>query len=168
MSRNRSASRRAVCAAGIAWLLITCLASASASESALPALALPPPHEAQAWPEVETVRTLLRADAAAALADCRMPGICPPSPSPAAPAESIIALPDDIRVTAIFGVARHLSADVVVNGAVLRYQTGRASPVMAGGSAAGYQLLAIEGACVRLRRGANDHTACLSAAKAMP
>lgn len=166
MSRNRFAPGRAAFTRGIAWALAAGIAPAAAQ----PAQDSPPADEAQAWPEVETVRTLLRADAAAALADCRMPGICQSGPSPAASTETVIRPPDEIRVAAIFGVARRLRADVLVNGAVLRYQAGRAAPVAGAVSAAaaGYQLLAIEGACVRLRRDARDHTACLSTEKATP
>ncbi|KAG1272426.1 hypothetical protein G6F64_015511 [Rhizopus arrhizus] len=75
---------------------------------------------------------------------------------------------DDIRVAAIFGLARRLSADVVVNGELLRYQAGRAAPVAGQVSAGAYQLLSIEGACVRLRRDAADHTACLTAGRGEP
>ncbi|MFY0480380.1 hypothetical protein [Achromobacter marplatensis] len=166
MSKNRFAPGRTAFSAGIAWVLAAGIASASVT----PAHDSPSPDEVQAWPEVETVRTLLRADAAAALADCRMPGICQSGPSSIASTDAIIPPPDDIRVAAIFGVARRLIADVVVNGAMLRYQAGRAAPVAGGVSAtaAGYQLLAIEGACVRLRRDAKIHTACLSAERATP
>lgn len=165
MSRNRFA----MCRAAFARRIALALTAGAAMSFPIEAQVLPQqPEEAQAWPEVETVRMLLRADAAAALADCRAPGICV-SDSAAAPGPSAGRPPDDIRVAAIFGVARRLSAEVLVNGAMLRYQAGRAAPV-AGAvfMAGGYQLLGIEGACVRLRMGGSDHTACLDAGKATP
>jgi len=165
MSRNDFASGRAAFAGGVAWVL----AMGFAPVSAAAAQALPPQSEAaQEWPEVETVRTLLRADAAAALADCRIPGICPAGAAPVVAGEPRGRPRDDIRVAAIFGLARRLSADIVVNGALLRYQAGRAAPVAGDVSAGAYQLLAIEGACVRLRRDAADHTACLATGRAEP
>jgi hypothetical protein len=166
MSRNRFAPGRVAFYVGIAWVM----AAGAAAASAPSAHDSPSPDEAQAWSEVETVRTLLRADAAAALADCRMPGICQSGPASIASTEASIRAPDEIRVAAIFGVARRLSADVVVNGAMLRYQAGRAAPVAGAisATAAGYQLLAIEGACVLLRRDTKIHTACLSAERAGP
>ncbi|WP_183003421.1 hypothetical protein [Achromobacter sp. UMC71] len=120
----------------------------------------------QAWPEAETVRTLLRADAAAALADCRVPGICPAG----APAVAAATAPqsDDVRVAAIFGVARRLQVDLIVNGALLRYQAGRATPVAGAQVAQAYQLVAVDGGCVRLRRGDRDIRACLDAGSPAP
>lgn len=165
MSRNDFASGRAAFAGGVAWVL----AAGFGSVPAVASQASPPQSDAaQEWPEVETVRTLLRADAAAALADCRIPGICLAGAASAAAGEPMARPRDDIRVAAIFGLARRLSADVVVNGALLRYQAGRAAPVAGEVSAGTYQLLAIEGACVRLRRDAADHIACLAAGRAEP
>ncbi|MGE8638455.1 MAG: hypothetical protein ACN6PR_07435 [Achromobacter sp.] len=165
MSMNDFASGRAAFVGCVAWAL----AAGFGAMPATAAQASPPQSEAtQEWPEVETVRTLLRADAAAALADCRIPGICPAGEAMAAPGEPQVRPRDDIRVAAIFGLSRRLSADVVVNGALLRYQAGRAAPVAGEVSAGAYQLLAIEGACVRLRRDAADHTACLAAGRVAP
>ncbi|CAB3729754.1 hypothetical protein LMG1873_04703 [Achromobacter piechaudii] len=127
-----------------------------------------PIEDAQPWPEAETVRTLLRADAAAALADCREPGICPPGravPESVAPS----ARPaDDIRVAAIFGSTRRLNVDVLINGALLRYRAGHGAPIAGAASQGAYQLLAVEGACVRLRRDDLDRTACLDIGGAQP
>ena len=81
-----------------------------------PVQASSPVEEAQAWPEVETVRTLLRADAAAALADCNVPGICRPGTERADPGEHVSAQQDDIRVAAIFGSTRRLTIDVLGTG----------------------------------------------------
>lgn len=119
----------------------------------------------QPWPEVETVRTLLRADAAAALADCRVPGLCGVSEGKGDAAPPVARGVDDIRVTAIFGTARALNVDIVVNGTLLRYRAGRADPVAGGALMAPYRLLAIDGACVRLQRDGREHLACLDAAR---
>lgn len=129
----------------------------------------PPPLEPQPWPEAETVRALLRADAAAALADCRVPGLCAAAAAPGAAIERPPAQrQDDIRVAAIFGTARSLNVDVMVNGALLRYRAGRADPVAGAATMDSYRLLAIDGACVRLRRDGRDHAACLDPAGARP
>ncbi|CAB3682492.1 hypothetical protein [Achromobacter pestifer] len=165
MNRNSLSAWLAAIARRIAWAL----AVVAAMMPSVGAQAFPPePDEAQAWPEVETVRTLLRADAAAALADCRVSGICPPG-SAVASREPLARPEDDIRVAAIFGSAKRLSAEVLVNGALLHYQAGRAAPV-AGAVfvAGGYRLLAIDGACVRLRREGVDLTACLDAGSGTP
>ncbi|KAG1165723.1 hypothetical protein G6F35_018616 [Rhizopus arrhizus] len=88
MSRNDFASGRAAFARGVAWVLAVGFAPMSAAA----AQALPPHSEAaQEWPEVETVRTRLRADAAAALADCRIPGICPAGAAPVVAGEPMAA-----------------------------------------------------------------------------
>lgn len=161
MNGNRTAARGLGCAARVIGGLALWAALASGAGAQLPP---PAAEEAQAWPEAETVRTLLRADAAAALADCRISGICPVPEvaSPAAePAASSARPADDIRVLAIFGIARNLRADLNVNGALLRYQSGRGAPIAGSSVADAYQLLAIEDACVRLRRGGRERTACL-------
>lgn len=160
MNRNSVSAYFSAVTGRIAWALTV----GAAMVSPVGAQTLPPQlEEAQAWPEVETVRTLLRADAAAALADCRVPGICLPGSAAASP-ERLARPADDIRVAAIFGSARRLSAEVLVNGAMLHYQAGHAAPVAGAVFVAGaYQLLAIEGACVRLRRKGADLTACLDA-----
>ncbi len=133
-----------------------------------PAQASSPVEEAQAWPEVETVRTLLRADAAAALADCNVPGICRPGTERADPGEHVSAQQDDIRVAAIFGSTRRLTIDVLVNGALLRYRAGHGAPVAGAVSTGGYRLLAVEGACVHLRRDELNRTACLDVGRGYP
>lgn len=119
----------------------------------------------QPWPEAETVRTLLRADAAAALAACRVPGICAAGDAADMASErpAPARLRDDIRVAAIFGTARSLNVDIVVNGSLLRYRAGRADPVAGSAALEPYRLLAIDGACVRLHRDGRDQTACLEA-----
>ncbi|WP_447918885.1 hypothetical protein [Achromobacter aegrifaciens] len=125
-------------------------------------------EEPRPWPEAETVRALLRADAAAALADCRVPGLCRSGTESSAPMAPPARASDDIRVMAIFGLARRLSADIAVNGAVLRYRAGRGEPVAGGATARVYQLLAIDDGCVRLRLGDTERTACLDAGKVRP
>ncbi|MGE8618947.1 MAG: hypothetical protein ACN6O0_14085 [Achromobacter spanius] len=147
--------RTAVCVAVVLW-------------AGAPAQASSPVEEAQAWPEVETVRTLLRADAAAALADCNVPGICRPGAERADPGERVSQREDDIRVAAIFGSTRRLTIDVLVNGALLRYRAGHGTPVAGAVSTGGYRLLAVEGACVHLRRDALNRTACLDVGRAYP
>lgn len=119
----------------------------------------------QPWPEVETVRTLLRADAAAALADCRVPGLCGVGEGKSASAPSVAHGADDIRVKAIFGTARALNVDIVVNGTLLRYRAGRADPVAGGALMAPYRLLAVDGACVRLQRDGREQSVCLDAGR---
>lgn len=145
-----------------------CVAVALSACAAAHANATPPVEEAQAWPEVETVRTLLRADAAAALADCKVPGVCQPGVERADPGERASRQQDDIRVAAIFGSTRRLNIDVLVNGALLRYRAGHGAPVAGAVSAGGYRLLAVEGACVHLRRDEHNRTACLDVGKAHP
>lgn len=130
--------------------------------------ATPRALEPQPWPEAETVLTLLRADAAAALADCKVPGVCAPGGEPSALATPLSRRADDIRVAAIFGTARSLSVDVVVNGSLLRYRAGRADPVEGAATMDAYRLLTIDGACVRLHRDGRDHTACLDAGGIRP
>ncbi len=141
------------------------LALSAAAAAAGQVRAADPAQAPQPWPEVETVRTLLRADAAAALSDCRVPGLCAVGEAKGASAPSVARGADDIRVTAIFGTARALNVDIVVNGTLLRYRAGRADPV--GGSAlmAAYRLLAIDGACVRLQRDGREQLACLDAGR---
>lgn len=162
MNRNsiRRRSRR-----GTAWRLALAVAGATALATSA-AAQTPADLDPQAWPEADTVRTLLRADAAAALADCRVPGICPSG----AAVTSRAPMPpsDDVRVAAIFGVARQLQVDLVVNGALLRYQAGRGAPVAGARVAQAYQLLAVEGGCVRLRRDDHDVRACLDAGSPAP
>lgn len=127
-----------------------------------------PLEDARPWPEVETVQTLLRADAAAALADCRVPGICPSGRATAQPDEPTARQIDAIRVAAIYGSTRRLNVDVVINGALLRYRAGHQAPVAGAYSARAYRLLAVEGACVHLRRDDLDHTACVDIGAATP
>ncbi|EHK64854.1 hypothetical protein [Achromobacter arsenitoxydans] len=124
--------------------------------------------EPQPWPEAETVRALLRADAAAALADCRAPGVCGPGGPPASAAAQPARRSDDIRVAAIFGTAKRLNVDVVVNGSLLRYRAGRDDPIAGAAAMDAYRLLTIDGACVRLHRDGRDHTACLDAGGPRP
>jgi hypothetical protein len=145
-----------------------CVAVALCACAGAPAQASSPVEEAQAWPEVETVRTLLRADAAAALADCNVPGICRPWAERADPGERVSPRQDDIRVAAIFGSTRRLTVDVLVNGALLRYRAGHGAPVAGAVSPGGYRLLAVEGACVHLRRDELNRTACLDVGRAYP
>lgn len=144
------------------------IALSAAAVSAGHAQGADPASAPQPWPEVETVRTLLRADAAAAMSDCQVPGLCTMNErrGPTVPPAGRAA--DDIRVTAIFGTASRLNVDIVVNGTMQRYRAGRADPVAGGGLAAPYRLLAIDGACVRLQREGRDQTACLDAGGGHP
>ncbi len=165
MSRNRSgAARREALASLVLGLALYAAPVPPARSQQGPQ----PAEEPQAWPEAETVRTLLRADAAAALADCRVPGICQPWAESGAAKPPAARASDDIRVMAIFGSTRRLSVDLAVNGAVLRYRAGRGEPVAGTVAAHAYQLLAIDDACVRLRRDEVERTACLDAGKAQP
>lgn len=157
-------NRNSTCHATLWRLALTVAGAATLMASA--AAQTPSEPDPQAWPEAETVRTLLRADAAAALADCRVPGICPAGVFTAARAPMPQA--DDVRVAAIFGVARQLQVDLVVNGALLRYQAGRGAPVAGARVAQAYQLVAVEGGCVRLRRDDRDVRACLGAGGPTP
>jgi hypothetical protein len=159
MNRIRLAVRREAQCLAVAVLLAVC-APAQASS--------PQVDEAHVWPDVETVQTLLRADAAAALADCRTPGICQTGAAPAGHSASSGPKQDDIRVAAIFGSTRRLTVDVVVNGALLRYRAGHGAPIAGAVSANGYQLLAVVGACVHLRRDEHDHMACVPLGRALP
>ncbi|AVJ27233.1 hypothetical protein [Achromobacter spanius] len=147
------------------------LAGIALSAAAISASHAQPADQASApqpWPDVETVRTLLRADAAAALSDCRVPGLCAVGEGKGATMPPAGRAADDIRVTAIFGTARSLNVDVVVNGTLQRYRAGRADPVAGGALAAPYRLVAVDGACVRLHREGRDRTACLDAGGAHP
>lgn len=165
MNRNRAGAARPNLAAGVLGRLAL---SAALAPAAYAQPSTPAAEEPRPWPETETVRALLRADAAAALADCRVPGLCRAGAESAAPAAPPAKAFDDIRVMAIFGLARRLSADIAVNGAVLRYQAGRGEPVAGAAPARAYQLQAIDDGCVRLRRDDVERTACLDAGKARP
>jgi len=165
MNRNKGEAARPSLAAGFIGRLALSAALVPAAHGQLsPQVA----EEPRPWPETETVRALLRADAAAALADCRVPGLCRSGAESATPLAPPARASDDIRVMAIFGLARRLNADIAVNGAVLRYQAGRGEPVAGGADARVYRLLAIDDGCVRLRRGDIERTACLDAGKAQP
>ncbi len=164
MNRNKHGIwRRPVIGRFLLGVVVAGAASACQAQGAS-AQALEP----QPWPEAETVRALLRADAAAALADCRAPGICGTGGQAAPSAAQPLRRSDDIRVAAIFGTARSLNVDVVVNGSLLRYRAGRADPVAGTAAMDAYRLLTIDGACVRLQRDGRDHTACLDAGGARP
>ncbi|WP_313371581.1 hypothetical protein [Achromobacter animicus] len=164
MNRNELCiPRRRVAARTFAGIALSAAAvSAGHAQGADPASAPQP------WPEVETVRTLLRADAAAAMSDCHIPGLCTMTEGkgPMAPPTGRAA--DDIRVTAIFGTASRLNVDIVVNGTLQRYRAGRADPVAGSRLAAPYRLLAIDGACVRVQRDGRDQSACLDAGGGHP
>ncbi|MBO1016740.1 hypothetical protein IPU70_24495 [Achromobacter sp. SD115] len=165
MNRNRGGATRPNLAAGfIGRLLVSAALVPAAHGQPSPQAA----EEPRPWPETETVRALLRADAAAALADCRVPGLCRSGTESATPMTPSAKASDDIRVMAIFGPARRLNADVAINGAVLRYQAGKGAPVAGGADARAYQLLAIDDGCVRLRRGDIERTACVDAGRGQP
>lgn len=165
MNRNRGAVAHPYAVAGFIGRLLLSAALVPAAHGQPSAQGA---EEPRPWPETETVRALLRADAAAALADCRVPGLCRPGPEPVTQAAPPARASDDIRVMAIFGLARRLSADIAVNGAVLRYQAGRGEPVAGGADARAYQLLAIDDSCVRLRRGDTERIACVDAGRGQP
>lgn len=164
MNRIRLAVRRGGCIRRAALgLAMACALGVGVPAQAVSAHG----EEAQPWPEVETVRTLLRAEAAAALADCRMPGVCGPNVSRTDPPLTSRKT-DTIRVAAIFGSTKRLNVDIYINGALLRYRAGHGAPIAGVVEADGYQLLAVEGACVHLRRGEQDHTTCLDVGRAQP
>ncbi len=167
-ARRESSGRLVLGLALCAALIPAARGQLAAQSSAEPPLAPPSTAEPQAWPEAETVRTLLRADAAAALADCRVPGLCQPATEAGIAKPPSARASDDIRVVAIFGSTRRLSVDLAVNGAMLRYRAGRGEPVAGTVAAHSYQLLAIDDACVRLRRDDVERTACLDAGRAQP
>lgn len=167
MNRNKRRIRRR---AAIARHLLGIMLAAGAASACKAQGAAAQAVEPQPWPEAETVRALLRADAAAAaaMADCRAPGICGASGQAVPAAAQPARRSDDIRVAAIFGTAKSLNVDVVVNGYLLRYRAGRADPVAGAAAMDAYRLLTIDGACVRLHRDGRDHTACLDAGGSRP
>lgn len=166
MNRNELCiGRRRVVGRALARVALSAVAVSAGQGQAQAVAAAPEP---QPWPETETVRTLLRADAAAALADCRAPGICAAGDASNSQREPPVRAADNIRVTAIFGTARSLNVDIVVNGSLLRYRAGRADPIAGGGAMAPYRLMAVDGACVRLHRDGRDQTACLEAGGIQP
>ncbi|MCD0501899.1 hypothetical protein [Bordetella petrii] len=122
---------------------------------------------AEAWAEGDTVRELLRVDAEAARGQ---PGlrqasdwIGPRSQAPADRGASASRMPDRIDVQAIYGFGKTLHADVLINGRLASYRSGRAAPMQHGTVASDeqYSLLGIDVPCVRLRKAGEPHTACL-------
>lgn len=164
MNTNRGGGARPHLAAGFIGRLLVSAALVPAAHGQ-PA---PQAEEPRPWPETETVRALLRADAAAALADCRVPGLCRQGSEFAASVAPPARVSDEIRVMAIFGLARRLSVDIAINGAVLRYQAGRGEPVAGAVDSRAYLLLAIDDSCVKLRRGDTERTACVDAGRGQP
>lgn len=127
----------------------------------------PPPIATTEWPETITVRQLLKMDTARAALNARQGwgasltpqqrSVILPQPVPD------LREPDRIHVSGIYGVGRHLHAEVVINGRTLHYAYGRLWPEGERSVSPNntYALLAVEGRCLRLRKGAAIRTVCL-------
>jgi len=140
--------------AQLLWLAASCVHAASP-----PADIDPDP-----WAEAPTVRQLLQMDAAAALANRR--ALLVPSrqerPAGAEPLSGTGApSADRVRVAAIYGVGAGLRAEVLVNDALRIYRSGRQAAEGRQSTADGYDLIAITGACVSLRKRGQPLVACL-------
>ncbi len=119
----------------------------------------------QPWPELETVKALLRADAAVAAGGCNWDPACV-SPTSNSAHSTKTKPADSIYVDAIYGLGKQLRVELSVNGKRARYLSGRTSPEFGPGAADGaYSLLAIDGSCVRLRRAERVRTVCLGATR---
>lgn len=119
----------------------------------------------QPWPELDTVKALLQADAAAASGGCNWDPACI-SPASNGAKTTKPKPADNINVDAIYGFGKQLRVELSVNGKRARYLAGRSLPEFGPGAADGaYSLLAIEGSCVRLRRAERVRTVCLGASR---
>lgn len=131
------------------------------------------------WPEGDTVRELLRADAQAARAASITPRqaadwLRQPAPdarraaAPSGAAASALSVPvDRIDLLAIYGVGAALQADVSINGVVSRYRAGRATPLASSpGHGEAYVLQGIKVPCVSLQKAGQTHNACLISTEA--
>lgn len=130
--------------------------------------AVVPVDALQAWPESDTVRELLRSDAAAALAAQRYQKAEDWIQSAKPLAERVTApggeKTDALRVKAIYGVGKTLQAELTINGHVLRSRPGQRVNDTYDETAA-YLIVAIEGSCVRWRRSNQTRTTCLNRAE---
>jgi len=141
-------------AAPLLWLAAACGQAAPNAPGADP----------DPWADAPTVRQLLHMDAAAALANRRAllapslesgaSGVSPPSPPGMSPA-------DRVQVAAIYGVGAGLRAEVLINDALRIYRSGRKQAEGRQAAVDGYDLVAITGACVSLRKGDQPLVACL-------
>jgi len=72
---------------------------------------------------------------------CIVPSLLQSNPEPALPLASL---------SAIYGVGKHLYADVHIHGRAVTYAAGRAQPIRAGQAQTAYRLRAIRPPCVEL------------------
>lgn len=157
MNRNKRWSGR------ILWLAALLFAGA-ASQAQEPAASLPASGPIEAalgpWPETDTVKELLRRDAAAALVNRRYQQAADWLPqTPRAPVARPAHAAEQISLSAIYGVGRALWADIRLDGRQGRYRVGQTLPTEP--QQAAYVLVAIEGRCVRLRKSGASAIACL-------
>lgn len=163
MFRFSSLQAIKACLIGV-WLVNSAYGQTTAPHSSA---AAGPVDALQAWPESDTVRELLRSDAAAALAAQRYQKAEDWIQSAKPLAERATApggeKTDALRVKAIYGVGKTLQAELAINGQVLRSRPGQC--VHDTYETAAYLIVAIEGSCVRWRRGNETKTTCLNRAE---
>lgn len=152
--------------AAVGTFALACCAVVFPARADLPGQApLSSAEPAEAWAEGDTVRELLRVDAEAARGQrgLRQAADWIGPPSPAAHAGTSSRMPDRIDVQAIYGLGKALHADVLINGRLASFRSGRATPIQHGAAASDepYSLLGIDVPCVRLRKAGEPHTACL-------
>ena len=109
--------------------------------------------------QVQSVRELLRRDLQEALRPAPARGGVPASRA-GRPADALAGQP---RLVAMYGVGSRLMAEVQVGGRAFLYVRGQALPVGHGGDSPVYRLREMNGACVRLERGALQYALCLRA-----
>ncbi|WP_141217931.1 hypothetical protein [Bordetella genomosp. 5] len=122
-----------------------------ANAPAAPLAASAGPDLPQAWTGSQTVADLLRAEVQAQ----RAPVAAGPS-----------VRERGVRVQAIYGIGRHLMADVAIDGDVQRFRSGqeqarRRDARAAGEAGESYRLQRIEPPCVVLRHGSDTLRTCL-------
>lgn len=145
------------------------LALSAAGGEMSEASSLPALREPAEWPETATVRELLRIDAERAALAARQSWLKSPRQEHGGFASNQpgpdLQATDRIQVKGIYGVAGRLHAEVVINGRTLYYARGQSLPDGERQAArnGAYALLAIEGRCLRLRKGAAIRTVCLGA-----
>lgn len=113
--------------------------------------AAPVSHADGAWHEqAETVRALLRADAARVLAR-----EAPAAPEPVEPGAAAATAPvaPGLALVALYGVGRELTAIVEVDGVRKEYRPGASLPHGGAGAAREYRLIGLLDNCAVLRRG---------------
>lgn len=146
----------------VRWALSASLACVGNS-SVLASHGSAPASVNQSWPELDTVKALLRAEAVAASRGCHWDSACVKSASREAQANKSKPI-DSIAIKAIYGLGKQLRVELSVNGRKAGYLAGQALPEFGSGAAErGYSLLAVEGSCVRLRRAETVRTVCLGA-----